>query len=202
MQEININILNYLTSFSNNNFISNNIWLLSDAPIFFLPIFLLWYWLYYNFKKDEKNNIFSSTQNKEILLLILYSTVLALVISLIIQQFVNIERPEWYINESAKLLMEHLPDASFPSDHATVSFAFLTSLFLAWYKKTWFYFMPFVIIMNISRIIAWVHWPFDILAWTIVWILSSFIIFKYLKNNKIITKASSIIIKYMKIIKL
>ena len=50
--------------------------------------------------------------------------------------------------------MSHVPDASFPSDHATVSIAFLTSLFLANYKRIGLIFLPFVIIMNLSRIIA------------------------------------------------
>jgi len=202
MQEINKNILQYLSNFSNNKFIWEYIWILADLPMFFLPIFLLWFWLYYRFEKTETNNIFNSKDKKEILLLIFYSTILALIISLIIQQFINIERPENHINESAKLLMEHLPDASFPSDHATVSFAFLASLFFAGYKKIWLYFMPFVIIMNISRIVAWVHWPFDILAGAIIWISSSFLMFKYLKEIKLIKVLNKFILNIMKLIKL
>jgi undecaprenyl-diphosphatase len=100
------------------------------------------------------------------------------------------------------LLLDHIPDASFPSDHATVSVAFLTSLFLAWYKKTWFIFTPFVIFMLLSRIILWVHWPFDILVWSLVWIFSSFVVFKYITKIKTINKVNKFLIKIMSFIKL
>jgi membrane-associated phospholipid phosphatase len=80
-----------------------------------------------------------------------------------------------------------------------VSFAFLTWLFLAWYKKIWYIFLPFVIIMNISRIAWWVHWFFDIIAWLIIWILSASIIFK---NKKILEKINKLIIKLTSYIKL
>lgn len=202
MQEINRNILNYLTSFSNNNFLEKNIWIMADLPIFFIPIFLLWMWLYYSFTKTIENNIFNKDKKKEVLLFIFYSTIIALIISLIIQQFVNIERPENYINKTWKLLMKHLPDASFPSDHATVSFAFLSALFFANYKKIWLIFLPFVLIMNISRVIAWIHWPFDVIAGMLVWIFSSFIIFEYFKKIESIKKINKYILEVMKIFKL
>lgn len=202
MQEINKELLTYLTWFSNIGFIEKNIWLLSDLPIFFLPIFLIWAWIYYTYKKDEKNNIFTSKDKKENLLFIFYSTVFALIISLIIQQFVDIDRPETHINNAWKLLMDHIPDASFPSDHATVSFAFLVSLFFAWYKNIWLMFLPFVLIMNISRVIAWVHWPFDILAWALVWTIASYITFKYIFGIEIVKKINNYIIKYLKHIKM
>jgi len=38
---------------------------------------------------------------------------------------VNVDRPEEHLKAGGKLLLDHLPDASFPSDHATVSIAFL-----------------------------------------------------------------------------
>ena len=101
-----------------------------------------------------------------------------------------------------QLLLNHVPDASFPSDHATVSVAFLTSLFLFWYKNIWFIYLPFVIIMIISRVILWVHWPFDIIAWSLVWIFSSFIIFKYISQIKFIKNLNKFIIKIMWYIKL
>jgi undecaprenyl-diphosphatase len=100
------------------------------------------------------------------------------------------------------LLLNHIPDASFPSDHATVSIAFLTSLFLSWFKNVWYFFTPFVILMLLSRVILWVHWPFDILAWISVWIFSSFITFKYLVKIKFINKINQFIIKTMWYIKL
>lgn len=200
MKELNIELLNYFWTFSNIEFIEKNIWLLADAPIFFIPIFLLWYWIYYSFSHSISK---SKTQEKKInLLFILYTIVWALVTSLVIQQFVHIDRPEWYINTTWKLLMEHLPDASFPSDHATVSCAFVFSLFFTHYHKIGFLFLPFVIIMNVSRVIAGVHWPFDILAWLFVGLIANFIIFEYVQKWSFIKKFNSFVLKMMAYIKL
>lgn len=121
-----------LNSFSNNKIIENIVWIFADAPIFFIPIFLIVSWIIYWCKKNiiEKEN----------LLFMFYSCLLGIIIALLIQQIIHFDRPENYIKQTGKLLLKHIPDASFPSDHATVSFAFLTSLILAWYKKHLFYF--------------------------------------------------------------
>ncbi len=194
MQEINQNILTFFNNLMNYDFIRIIAPYLADLPIFLLPIFLLGFWLYYTKNKDNawKNN----------LLFIFYSVVLAISISLIIQQFTgHIQRPEDFLQNAENLIMNHLPDASFPSDHATVSIAFLTSLFLFWYKKFFNFFSSFIVLMLLSRIITWVHWPFDILWWTVVWIISAFIIFK-LRKNKFLLSVNDFIIKIMNYIKL
>jgi len=180
-----------LNSFVLENNLEKIIWFMSDFPIFFLPIFLLLTWIFYTFKIEN-------LEKKKDLLNIVYWIIIAITISLLIQQVVNINRPESII----KPILEHIPDASFPSDHATVSFAFLTWLFLIWYKKIWYVFSIFVIIMNFSRIAWWVHWFFDIVAWAIIWIFSSIFIFKYLKNTKLIINTNKFIIKIMSYIKL
>ena len=199
LQEINKEILIYLNSLWNNQIIEKIVNTFIDLPIFFIPIFLIIFWVYYTHTEKLSS---SNKSKKEDLLFIFYWTVIALVFSLLIQQIVHIERPENVINWVWKLLLKHIPDASFPSDHATVSFAFLTSLFIVNYKKIWFIFLPFVILMNLSRIIAWVHWPFDIIAWIIIWIIWAFISFKIFKKIIIINKFNKNIIKIMKYIKL
>jgi RsiW-degrading membrane proteinase PrsW (M82 family) len=59
---------------------------MSDAPIFIIPIFLVGFWFYFNYKKEN--------YSKNKLLFIFYSTILAILISLFIQQFVELDRPE------------------------------------------------------------------------------------------------------------
>jgi undecaprenyl-diphosphatase len=194
MQEINQNILTFFNNLMDYNFIRTIVPLLADLPIFLLPIFLLWFWFYYAKNKDNnwKNN----------LLFIFWWVVLWISINLIIQQFTwDIQRPEDFIKNAKNLILNHIPDASFPSDHATVSISFLTWLFLFWYKKYFYYFLVFIILMLLSRIIAAVHWPFDILWWTLVWIFSAFIIFK-LRKNKFLLSINDFIIKIMEYIKL
>jgi membrane-associated phospholipid phosphatase len=57
-------------------------------------------------------------------------------------------------------------------------------------------------LMNISRIISGVHWPLDIIVWTIVWVLSGYIICKILIKNKYLNLLSDNLIKISKFFKL
>lgn len=195
LMKINEQLLNYFNGFADNKIIWENIWFLADWPIFFLPIFMLWTWIFYTYK-------IKSNEKKIDLLFIFYWIVFSILISLLIQQFVHLDRPEQHLENWAKLLLNHIPDASFPSDHATVSFAFLTWLFLSWYKKIWYLFLPFVIVMNLARIIAWVHWPFDVLVWSLIWIFWMIFSFKFWKKIKILEKFNNFILKIMWYIKL
>lgn len=195
MAELNKEILIYINSFLESPFWFRFSYIFSDGPIFFLPIFLVWAWIFWTYK--IKNN-----DKKKGLLFIFYTTLFAVLSNLIFQRFFHFERPEWFCPIDWRLIIDHIPDASFPSDHAAVSFAFLFALFLAWYRKTALAFAPFVIFMNLSRIMACVHWPFDILAWALVWIIWAFIVFKLLKQTKIFDKLNNFILKISSFIKL
>lgn len=194
LQKINESLLIYLNWFSTNDSIQTLVWIFADAPIFFVPIFLLVTWVILTYKKKN--------EEKKDLLFIFYSCIVGIIIALLIQQIIHFDRPENYIKNTWKLLLKHIPDASFPSDHATVSFAFLTSLYFANYIKLFYIFLPFAIIMGLSRIIAWVHWPLDIIVWSIIWIFSSLIIFKFVKKLEIIKKLNTIILKIASLIKM
>lgn len=183
--------LTHLNSLTQYAFVKNIAIIFADAPIFFLPMFLVWFWLIHN--KNNENN------KKENLLYIFYSVIFSISISLFMQKLIPMERPETFLHNVWNLILNHVPDASFPSDHATVSSAFFTAMILFWYKKSALIMLPFFIIMLLSRVIAWVHWPLDIIAWIIVWIIWAFGIFKFrdfflFKNiNKVIIKLASFI---------
>lgn len=185
--------INHLVSLNLNHFIINYhlqhfIWIFADLPIFFLPVFLISFWLYYTLKKIDK---------KESLLYIFYSVFIWISVNLIFQHFFYEKRPETLITP----ILKHVPDNSFPSDHSAVSFAFLTALYLFWYKKTFWIFLPFVLIMNFCRIAWGVHWFFDVVVWALIWIFSVFLIYKF-KDNKYLKNLNSFILKIASFFKL
>jgi membrane-associated phospholipid phosphatase len=143
MLELNSYIFNILNSFSTIPGIS----LLADLPILFLPLFLSGMWIYCTFK-DIENDV------RIKLLHIFYACALGLIFSYIIKQFVDIERPESYLEQTGNLIMHTIPKKSFPSDHATVSMAFATALFFTGFKRTFIIFTLYAVMMNISRIIV------------------------------------------------
>lgn len=191
MLELNSEIFYFLSGLRSISWIG----IMADFPIFFLPLFLSWMWLYFTFKH-------TSVEKRIQLIHIFYGCVIGIVFSYIIKQFIEIERPESYLEVTGNLIMSHLPEKSFPSDHATVSFAFLTGLFFTGWKKVWWIFLPFVIFMNICRIIVWVHWPLDIFVGSIVWISSACLLFLFINKLKLVKNLDLIIIKMMTFFKL
>ena len=153
MLELNTFIFNMLHSFSD----IPGIGLIADLPIFFIPVFLSGVWLLITFKKIQNDS-------RVALLHIFYACALGIILSYIIKQFVDIERPETYLEQTGHLIMGNIPEKSFPSDHATVSFAFTAALLFAGFKRVGYIFLLFALTMNIARIIVGVHWPLDILA--------------------------------------
>ncbi|MDD2907671.1 MAG: phosphatase PAP2 family protein [Candidatus Gracilibacteria bacterium] len=195
MQELNEQILIYLNSLTSNKIIASISSIFADSPIFILPLFLIISWIFFTYKVKDN-------EKKKNLLFIFYSTVIAIIINLIIQNLFHFDRPETVLEGAGNLILKHLPDASFPSDHAAVSFSFLSALFLANYKKTAYILIIPFLIMNISRVILGVHWPFDVLVGSIIGIISAFISFKLLKKCNIIIKLNDCILKIMNYIKL
>ena len=209
--------INYFISENLHNFVIENglekiIWFLADVPIFFLPIFFIFSWIFIEYYKFQNKKYFFDIRKilfwekkfleekklfKSKILLIFYSIIFWILISLIIQQIFFFDRPDILFTP----ILEHIPDASFPSDHSSVSFAFLFWLLFAWYKKTFYSFFTFVILMNISRIAWWLHWFFDVFAWMIIWRISVLIIFKNNKN-KFILKTNEMIFNLAKFFKL
>lgn len=187
--DINNQVAIYLNHFVINNHLQTFIRIFADSPIFFLPIFLIWFWLYYVYKWK--------VEDKVRLLYVFYAVVIWVVLNTLFKLFIFEHRPEWII----KPILSHVPDNSFPSDHATVSVSFLTALYLFGYKKTFWFFLPFVILMNFARIAGWIHWFFDIIVWMILWILSAFVIY-WIKDKDYTQKLNKFLLKIASFIKL
>ncbi len=122
LHDINTQWLVYLHGFITNQQDAKIFGFIADFPIFFLPAFLFISWIYYTCKKQN--------EQKKTLLFIFYSTFVALCINIIIQSIVLFDRPETVLQATNSLILNHIPDASFPSDHTAISIAFVTALYL------------------------------------------------------------------------
>ena len=136
----------------------------ADAPMFLVPFFLVGFWLYYARKRDDSG--------KKRLLSVFYATVVAIVLNIVIQHVVHVDRPAEFAKSAGRFILNHVPDASFPSDHASVGAAFVTALFLFGYGTVGYVAVPLLALMLVSRIIGGVHWPLDIFGGTVVGVFS------------------------------
>lgn len=148
----------------------------ADIFVFTYPIYLTSLYLYWIWKKD--------TFYKEAALYIFFAWISSVLINVFIQMFIDKDRPEIALESKDKLILSHIPDAPFPSDHATMSAAIAMSVLLLWIKHkskwfmvAWWVFWLFSIVMSISRVWAWVHWVTDVVAWTLIWVIVALLFF-------------------------
>lgn len=143
--------------------------ILADIFVFAYPIILIWLFII-GYTKKNSNNQYGS-------LSVLWSTMVAVAINIVIQLFIRKDRPEtlpWL-----KLILKHVPSVSFPSDHAAVSMAFAIGFYLFFQSslknrtiKCMVYFLfAASFVMGICRIAVAVHRPTDILVWWIIGII-------------------------------
>ncbi len=126
---------------------------------------------------------------KESALWIFWSGIWSMLFNIFLQFFFYKVRPNvllWLDYEKIEtVLHKFLPESSFPSDHAAMSFGIaMGSIFWGIRNKdkkfVWIggIFLIFGLIMWFSRVMIWVHWPTDIIAWFIVWILVPIVLFQ------------------------
>ena len=72
---------------------------------------------------------------------------------------------------STRLLISHSPDNSFPSDHATVSFAVAGTL-ICWRRLIGMVTLVVATLIGFARVFVGLHWPSDILAGAAIGIAS------------------------------
>lgn len=69
---------------------------------------------------------------------------------------------------------------SFPSRHMTFFFAISTALYF--YNKRWgVVFLIAALLIGIARVIAGVHYPLDILGGAVIGVITSYLVFRFLK---------------------
>lgn len=110
-----------------------------------------------------------------------------IVITEIIRYFYHVSRPFIDNSGAVRQLIFHEASGSFPSGHAAFFFALAMAVYLFFNKKWGWLFFVGATIISISRVVAGIHWPYDILAGAIVGIFFSFAVKKILDKSSIIS---------------
>jgi len=140
---------------------------------YFLGLVFLLVLFSWSYSKREKVRIF--------LVIFLSAVIARLGVTELIRYFYNRPRP-FMIYQVQQLIPES--GWSFPSGHSTFFFAMSTAIYF--YNKKWgIAFFIASILMNVSRIVAGVHYPSDILGGAMVGIAVGWLIFALFGRNKL-----------------
>lgn len=165
---IDVKIFYFLNNLAGRSALFDNLIIFFAAYLqyFLIAVFFLLL-LVWQYSKQEKIRIFLVTA---------ISVIIArLGITEIIRFFYHRPRP-FLTHQAHQLLSEN--QWSFPSGHSAFFFAFATAIYL--YNKKWgvgFFLAAFL--MNISRIVAGIHYPSDILGGMIIGIIVGYAVFYF-----------------------
>ncbi|HEY3316651.1 MAG TPA: phosphatase PAP2 family protein [Bacillota bacterium] len=99
--------------------------------------------------------------------------VIGVLIAVLIGQMVFRPRPFAALpTERVRPLIHHAPDSSFPSDHATGSSAMAAGMWASGTRLWRVVFATVAVLAGLSRVIAGVHWPGDVLGSFIIGVLT------------------------------
>lgn len=121
---------------------------------------------------------------KNILKLSLFSLPTALILGKIANRLFADPRP--FVVEKVQPLIAHSSDNGFPSDH-TLLVMTVASIICVYNRKVGVLLFVLAGLVGVARVLAKVHHPIDILASTIISIISTAIVFVALRKYKVIT---------------
>ncbi len=159
----------------------------ADVFVFVYPVYLFVVYVY-GMRLSHKG-IIQWRIFKESALWVFIAAMASAIFNMIVQVFLIKDRPDVVLNllyqkREDLILYDYLPEASFPSDHATMSMAIAmaTLLYGIRYKKKWYvYFSIFLfaisLIMGYARISIGIHWPTDVIGGYIVGIAIPVVLF-------------------------
>ena len=97
--------------------------------------------------------------------------------NLLLKNLVARTRP-FDVNTAVQLLVAKPRDYSFPSGHTAASFASVTALYLAGEKKMWKAALVLAVLIALSRLYLYVHYPTDIIGGVVFGSLSGYLGYK------------------------
>ena len=101
----------------------------------------------------------------------------ALITNVCLKNFVARIRP-YEVVEGLRLMIERQRDYSFPSGHTAASFASVTALYLVGEKKMWKAALVLAVLIALSRLYQYVHYPTDIIGGVVFGSLSGYLGYK------------------------
>ncbi|MFD7522035.1 undecaprenyl-diphosphatase [Paenibacillus chitinolyticus] len=115
--------------------------------VFFLGIIVYW---------------FTRTEiNRRMVMEALASACIAFGITAVLGSLFYRNRP--FVDHHVQLLIQHVPNASFPSDHATAAFVVATAIWCTRRKDGWWW-LALAAGITVSRVWTGVHYPLDVIA--------------------------------------
>ncbi|WDL95690.1 undecaprenyl-diphosphatase [Alicyclobacillus sp. ALC3] len=117
--------------------------------------------------------------NRHALVMAGLSGVLALIINLVIAHIWFRPRPFTVFKKGTfTQLVPHVPDASFPSDHASGSWGFAAGSWGKQQKWISYTFTIIAVIVMIARVFVGVHYPTDVIGGMVIGIIASRVMWK------------------------
>ncbi|MFT5808841.1 MAG: undecaprenyl-diphosphatase [Moritella dasanensis] len=164
MDQLNNNLFLTINQFAGQNQLIDYIFMfLAEAMPYLFIILVIALW----FRSDE--------QTKRYLIGATLASVVGIAINSLIAQVYFHPRP--FMNDLGTTLVAHTPNSSFPSDHTTFMFCIAFSLlFHQATKKLALGLTVFAIIGGLSRVYIGVHYPFDIVAASVMGMLSAMLV--------------------------
>lgn len=170
MEQFNVSAFLFINQYAGENKMLDSILITAvDVMPYFFGSVLLYLWFSSNIDRKQ------ASLNAGI------SVILGMLTSNIISRFYYNPRP--FVENLGVQLIEHAPDSSFPSDHATFTFSIAIALLLNKATRTLGVTL-FVLSMvsSISRVYGGIHYPLDILGAIFVALSVSTLVFKLSKT--------------------
>ena len=104
-----------------------------------------------------------------------------LLCNVVIKNLVARTRP-FDVNTAVQLLVAKPRDYSFPSGHTAASFASVTALYLAGEKKMWRAALVLAVLIALSRLYLYVHYPTDVLGGVLAGAISGYLGYRFIQT--------------------
>ncbi len=187
LDQINKTIFIHINHYAGTNALFDKITIITASylPIIFILI-LIYLWL--------KNKEYRPS-----ILFCIYSAIVGLLLNYFITLFYFHPRP--FMDKIGTILIYHVPETSFPSDHTTFMASIaLMLLFFKRIQKIGILLVALALIGGMARVFAGIHYPFDIVGSFLVAAIASSIVFsnrsRLLSVNEIIINRYSMIVDF------